>query len=182
MTQGASPTGTLWLQTSRAIGSCTVPSGSSFRVQKSFIQASIAFTDQRYEAVIKLSADYRLENEDWLRLTLITLDIQNDRDGVLKLISKIDPQMLKRPSSYALINHMRYKHDDDRERVLPYMKREVIANMHVGDDYQYLNYIMNDATRIFSSTAPKPKENASSIMSLNEFNAAIVLKGLCKRL
>ncbi len=118
--------------------------------QKSFIQASIAYTDQRYEAVIKLSADHRLENEDWLRLTLITLDIQNDRDSALKLISKIDAQMLKRPSSYALINHIRYKHDDDRERILPYMKREVIANMHVGDDYQYLNYIMNDATRIFS--------------------------------
>jgi HTH-type transcriptional regulator, quorum sensing regulator NprR len=119
-------------------------------LQKSYIEACVAFADQRHEAVIKLSADQCLENEDWIRLTLISLDILDDREGALKLISKIDGRVLTRPSSYALINHIRYKHDDDRERILPYMKREVIANMHVGDDYQYLNYIMNDATRIFS--------------------------------
>jgi HTH-type transcriptional regulator, quorum sensing regulator NprR len=122
-------------------------------LEESDMELIVAFSeyhDQKFGDVIRRALPRYRHDEEWFRLMLYACDANEESERIHGIIADAPKDVIKRRSTIALVHHLRIKHDTDRKRVIPYLKREVLSDAFMTDDTDYLHYMMNDAKRIFA--------------------------------
>ncbi|MBU1094830.1 MAG: helix-turn-helix transcriptional regulator [Firmicutes bacterium] len=120
------------------------------RENRDFVIAKSLFFTQKYREVIDLSKPYYKNSSQWLVIYLMSLDNERRHGELAELLAHSDELNEVCNTSKLLISHLKYKYGGDKEQLLNYLRREILGIKHLTDEYHVLDYLMNDAQRLFS--------------------------------
>jgi HTH-type transcriptional regulator, quorum sensing regulator NprR len=114
-----------------------------------YVYAMSLYHHQEYESLKNYIESRECNGDAWFLLKLLAYD-------QLKLSRKLVP-LLQEDLSDKCSNdlkivhrHLRYKYIANSEDALNYLRREILGLKHLTDDYMILNYLLNDAQKMFS--------------------------------
>ncbi len=121
------------------------------QTQKDFLLAKSLFHTQEFGGAISLTKKHYKKNSDWLVLHLILLDQVKMIPELEAVIASLCESRLACNTTKVIVKHMKYKHNGDKERLLNYLRREVLGFKSLTDEYYILDFLMMDSQKIFSS-------------------------------
>jgi HTH-type transcriptional regulator, quorum sensing regulator NprR len=115
---------------------------------KDYIVARCHYYSNEYHKVLDLSKLYLNSSSDWLILHLLTLDKLKESKAIIKIMS--DNENQKDPLYLILSNHLKIKYKGKQEDIITYIKRDVLSQKPLTDDYEMLEYLMKDCDALLT--------------------------------
>ncbi len=118
--------------------------------EKDLIYAKSLFAKRQYEKLYPLSKAYQMLNPEWLSIHMICLDALNKDIELLKLIDRNELFNHLNETNTLLIKHIKIKYKKDKNELLRYLRNDLLSNRLMTDNYDTVEYLMSDASQLFS--------------------------------
>jgi transcriptional regulator with XRE-family HTH domain len=119
--------------------------------EKDLIYAKSLFAKRQYEKLYPLSKAYQMLNPEWLSIHIICLDALNKEIELIKLIDRNELFNHLNETNTLLIKHIKIKYKKDKNELLRYLRNELLSNRLMTDNYDTVEYLMTDASQLFSN-------------------------------
>jgi transcriptional regulator with XRE-family HTH domain len=114
-----------------------------------YIYATSLYHHQEYDDLIRYIDMYECDEDKWLYLKLLTYDHLKNVEKLIPILQE-DQKDKWSPELKLVHRHLRYKYIANSEDSLNYLRREILGLHHITDDYITLNYLSQDAQKMFS--------------------------------
>ena len=118
--------------------------------EKDLIYAKSLFSKRQYEKLYPLSKAHQTLNPEWLSMHIVCLDALNKDIELLNLVDKNELFNQSNETNNLLIKHIKIKHKKDKNELLRYLRNDLLSNRLMTDNYETIEYLMTDASQLFS--------------------------------
>ena len=118
--------------------------------EKDLIYAKSLYAKRHYDKLYLLTKDYHFTNDEWFSLHIICLDALNKESELMKLIENNHLTNQNSESNSLLVKHLKIKYRKDKNELLRYLRNELLSNRMLTDNYDTVEYLMTDASQLFS--------------------------------
>jgi len=117
---------------------------------KDLIYAKSLYAKRQYEKLYPISKVYQHTNLEWFMIHMICLDSLKKESELLKSIDRNEYSNHLNESTNLLIKHIKIKYRKDKNELLRYLRNDLLSNRLATDNYDTVEYLMTDASQLFS--------------------------------